>query len=64
MATKKKADKAPKKVNARYVVTTNGQEFRILREDGKYLYCEGAQFRHNGSQIREIVAREAETEAE
>lgn len=58
MATKKKADKAPKKVLVRYAVTADGKRHRILREDGKYLYCEDTQLRHGGTMVKAIETAE------
>ena len=60
MATKKKGDKAPKKMQIRYAVTQDGKRHRILREDGKYLYCEDTQLRHGGTMVKAIEVEEAE----
>lgn len=58
MATKKKADKAAKKGLIRYAVTQDGKRHRILREDGKYLYCEDTQLRHGGRALKAIETEE------
>ena len=36
------------------IVLTDGTEYPVVREDKKYLYCEGTQFRPNHPSIVEI----------
>ena len=54
--------KKPKTVLARYIILKNGERYRILREDGKYLYCDGTTIRHLDPRIerRENIRETAE----
>jgi len=39
---------------AKIIVLNDGTELLVVKEDNKYLYCEGTQFRPNHPSIKEI----------
>ena len=61
----KKTNNAPKKAKtALYAVMTNGEKYRVTRQDGKYLYCEGGRMiRHQNLELKEVTRMETEAEA-
>lgn len=56
MATKKRK-------GTRYVYLKNGKKYRILRQDGKYLYCDGITLMHINPTIDRIDVEYNEPEA-
>lgn len=38
------------------IVLKSGEKFPVIREDSKYMYCEGTQFKKNHPDIAEILS--------
>lgn len=48
------APKKPKMMPMRYAVMKDGSRYKILRSDGKYLYCDGTTIRQLDSRLDRI----------